>query len=135
MASMDNSRNSLNDYRIEVSGWGLDSTFFVERTDLLWTPSGEKKVQLRRALMEGAIVFIRLLASDSSTSSVPVPYQVEGIEPMDCNGRCQMKLKQMHRRSKESLTAENASNVSEKSPRTCEQAEKEKGLQPEEVLQ
>ena len=64
---MGNSFNSSGDYRIEISGWGLDNSFFAERTDLLWTASGEKQVQLHRALPEGAIVFIRLLASEPSS--------------------------------------------------------------------
>ena len=56
--------NSPGDFRIEISGWGLDNSFFAERTDLLWTSDGEKHVQLHRALPEGAIVFVRLLASE-----------------------------------------------------------------------
>ena len=63
---MGNSFNSPGDYRIEISGWGLDNSFFAERTDLRWTAEGEKQVQLHRALPEGAIVFVRLLASEPS---------------------------------------------------------------------
>ena len=101
--SMGNSFNSSGDYRIEISGWGLDNSFFAERTELLWTADGNKQVQVHRALPEGAIVFVRLLASEPSSGSVPVAYRVQSVVPMDCNGRCQMRLAQLHPRSKESL--------------------------------
>jgi hypothetical protein len=50
---MGNSFNSPGDYRIEISGWGLDNRFFVERTELLWAANGDKQVQVHRALPEG----------------------------------------------------------------------------------
>jgi hypothetical protein len=127
--------NSPGDYRIEISGWGLDNGFFAERTDLLWTDGGEKQVQLRRALAEGAIVFIRLLSSEPSNGSVPVAYQVEGVGVMDCNGRCQVKLTQLHPRSKESFSRKNASKCSEDAQRVCDVREGDMELQHEEVLQ
>lgn len=132
---MGNSYNSPGDYRIEISGWGLDNSFFAERTDLIWTPGGEKKVQLHRALPEGAIVFIRLLSSESSTGSVPVAYQVQGVGPMDRYGLCQMRLAQLHPRAQESLAVKSASNDVEDLPRVCDAHEVEVELQREEVLQ
>jgi len=113
--------NSPDGYRIEVSGWGLDNKFFVESADLVWTTAGEKRVQLHRALAEGAMVFVRLLAGEYSNSSVPVACQIEEIEPMDCDGRCWMKLAQLHPRWKESPAREFASNSAEDSQRhaTC----------------
>jgi hypothetical protein len=133
--SMGNSFNSSGDYRIEISGWGLDNSFFAERTDLLWTAEGEKQVQLHRALPEGAIVFVRLLASEPSSGSVPVAYQVQSVVPMDRNGRCQIRLAQLHPRSKESLAWKNASNGSEDRRRVCDVQEFELELQHEEILQ
>lgn len=127
--------NSPGDFRIEISGWGLDNDFFVERTDLLWTAGGEKQVQLHRALPEGAIVFIRLLASEPSSGSIPVAYQVRDVVPMDCTGRCQMRLAQLRPRSKESLSRKNASNGSEDSRRVCDVRELEGELHYEEILQ
>ncbi len=123
------------DFRIEISGWGLDNDFFVERTDLLWIAGGEKQVQLHRALPEGAIVFIRLLASEPSSGSVPVAYQVRDVVPMDCAGRCQMRMAQLRPRSKESLSRKNASNGSEDSRRVCDVRELEGELHYEEILQ
>jgi hypothetical protein len=123
------------DYRIEISGWGLDNSFFVEKTDLIWAADGEKQVQLHRALPEGAIVFIRLLASEPSRGSVPVAYRIEEVVPMDCNGRCRMRLAQLHPRWKESLEGESASNGTEDSRRVCDVQEFAAELQHEEVLQ
>jgi hypothetical protein len=102
---------------------------------LLWTAGGEKQVQLHRALTEGAIVIIRLLASEPSSGSVPVAYQVQDVVPMNCNGRCQMKLAQLHPTTRESLGRKNASNVSEDSERVCDVQEFEELLQHEEILQ
>jgi hypothetical protein len=131
---MSQSFNRPDDFRIEISGWGLDNSFFAERTDLLWTSDGEKHVQLHRALPEGAIVFVRLLASEPSSGSVPVAYRVEGVVPMDCNGRCQMRLAQLRPRLKESRAEENASNSSEDPKRVCDVQEFEEQLQHEEIL-
>ena len=126
---MGNTLKSPGDYRIEVSGWGLDNSFFAERTDLLWTDGGEKQVQLHRALPEGATVFVRLLSSESSNGSVPVAYRVQHIVPMDCNGRCQMRLTQLHPRSRESLGAKRASNGLEDVRKRCDAREADT-LQP-----
>jgi hypothetical protein len=131
---MGNSIHSPGDYWIEISGWGLDSGFFVERTDLLWSGTGEKRVRLHRALAEGAVVFIRLLTAEHSNHSVPVPYQVESVEPMDCNGRCEARLKQLHRRTKESLLEKTASNEVEDLPKECDGMEDGFKLQHEEIL-
>jgi hypothetical protein len=123
------------DYRIEISGWGLDNCFFAERTDLLWSAEGEKQVQLHRALPEGAIVFIRLLGTEASFGTVPVAYQIQATSPMDRNGRCRMRLVQLHPRSKESIGGIIASKFSEDSQRVCDVQGVEEELQHEEVLQ
>ena len=132
---MGNSFDYPGDYRIEISGWGLDNSFFVERTDLLWTTDGEKRVQQRRTLQEEAVVFVRLLSDEPSSGSLPVAYQVEGVKPMDRNGRCQMRLAQLNPRSKESLAMKSASKDSEGSRRVCNVQEFEVELQHEEILQ
>ena len=132
---MSNSCDCPGDFRIEISGWGLDNSFFMERSDLSWTADGRKHVQLHRALLDGAIVFIRLLTSEPAIGSVPVAYRVEGVVPMDCNGHCRISLTQLHSRSKESLTGKNASNGSEDSQRVCDVQEFEGELQHEEILQ
>lgn len=132
---MGNTFNSPGDYRIEVSGWGLDNGFFLERTDLLWTNNGEKQLQLHRALPEGAIVFVRLLNNESSKGSVPVAYRVTHVVPMDCNGRCQMGLAQLHPRSRESSGALPASDSLEELGKRCdaEEGDTQQHLLQEEV--
>jgi hypothetical protein len=108
-------------YRIEVSGWGLNDAFFVEKTDLRWTERGERKLMLHHALPEGAVIFARLIAPETSYGSVPVAYQVEGVQPMNSNGLCEMRLRRLHLRSKAhtwdriaSLSTEYSSNRYEK---------------------
>ncbi len=129
------------DYRIEISGWGLDNSFFAERTDLQWTGDGEKQVRLHRVLPEGAIVFIRLLASEASSGSVPAAYRVDDVVPMDCSGHCRMRLTRLHPRSKElkeskeSITRNYASNSLEDSQRVYDVQEPGVELQHEEILQ
>ena len=132
---MNKTLESPGEFRIEISGWGLDNGFFAERTDLVWTADGEKHVQLHRALPEGAVVFIRLLASELSSGSVPVACRVVDVVPMDCSGHCQMRLVQLHPRSKESPARENASNDREDSRRVCDVHDFEAELQHEEILQ
>ena len=131
---MADSRNPRGNYPIEISGWGLDNDFFTERTDLEWTSGTEKQVWMHRAMADGAIVFVRLLSSEPSNSSVPVAYQVERAEPMDRTGRCLLKLAQMHPRPRRSQTAQVASNASEENESRCGESEIEMAPEPEEVL-
>jgi hypothetical protein len=130
-----NSFNAPCDYHVEISGWGLDNSFFVERTDLQWTAAGEKEVQLYCSLPEGAMVFVRLLAPASSMGSVPMTYRVRQVLPMDSQGRCQMSLQQLHPRSRESFSKRSASNCAEDSQTVCDATNCEAHLQLEEILQ
>jgi len=97
---MSDESNGFGSYRIEVSGWGLDACFFAEKTDLLWTDGNDKKLLLRHAQPDRAMVFIRLLADGASGDSVPVPYQVENLQPMNRIGLCEMRLLALHPRGK-----------------------------------
>jgi hypothetical protein len=135
---MDKIFGNPGDYLIEISGWGLDNGFFAERTELQWTLEGEKQVCLRRALPEGAVVFVRLLASEPTSGTVPVAYRIQQVMPMDCTGRCAMRLAQLHPQFNESRTRESqrlsiASNLSEDAKRVCDVHEIQE-LQDEEVL-
>ena len=109
-------------YRVEVSGWGLNDVFFVEKTDLVWTRGEEKKLLLRHVLQNGAIIFVRLANPGVSRNSVPVAYRVENVQPINDAGQCEMSLLQLHPRSKESSTSQTASEevAEEDSNRTCE---------------
>jgi len=102
--------SSSDNYRIEVSGWDLNDAFFVEKTDLHWTTGGDKKLLLHHAVPEGAVVFVRLLAPENSLGTVPVAYQVESIQPMNSNGLCEMRLFQLHPRTRTGRGVEIASS-------------------------
>src|ERR1700730_4160552 len=111
------------DYRIEVSGWGLNDAFFVENTELHWTQDGDKKLLLHHAVPEGAVIFMRLLTPESCSSSVPVAYQVEGVKPMNSIGLCEMRLLRLHPRSRAQARREFASPSPEYSSKSHEQKE------------
>ena len=114
---MGNSFDDPGDYRIEISGWGLDNSFFVERTELLWSTNDEKRLYLGRSLAEGSIVFLRLLGAERSNPPVSLAYEVEEVTPMDCEGVCRISLTQLRPRSKESPGKKNASKLAEDSKR------------------
>lgn len=98
---MADGRNGACEYHVEVSGWGLDDSFFVENTDLVWTEEGAKKLRLRHCLREGTVIFVRLLGTDAALGSVPVAYQVENVQPMNRLGLCEMDIHEVHPRSKQ----------------------------------
>jgi hypothetical protein len=131
---MGNSFGRRGDYRIEISGWGLDNSFFAKRTDLLGSTDGEKQIELHRALPVGAIVFVRLLSSDPCSGSVPVAYQIETVVPMDRNGRCRMSLAQLHPHSKQSPADRRASKEVEDAGNVCDTSGAEMEFQHEEIL-
>jgi hypothetical protein len=121
-------------YRIEVSGWGLNDAFFVEKTDLLWAEGGEKKLLLRHALPDGAVIFVRLIAPETPFSAVPVTYQVECVQPMNATGFCEMRLLRLHPRSKAHTRSEIASQSAQHSSKVCEPEESSIHSELEEVL-
>jgi hypothetical protein len=135
MISMNQPINHPGKYRVEVSGWGLDNTFFVEMTELLWSEVDGKQVRLHRALPQGTIIFIRLLALESASGSQPVTFQVESTKPQDSDGQCVMQLMQLRPRIKAPIEGLPASYVAEDLMRTCEPRESSKRPEPEEILQ
>ena len=132
---MGESMNLEDSYRIEVSGWGFDSSFFVEQTNLFWDRSGDKKVLLRHSPAEGAIVFIRLLLQGALGNTLPVAYQVAAVRPMDCTGQSEVRLQQLHPRTKVPQMDELASYAIEDCQSTCEPKESSAQLEHEEILQ
>jgi len=131
---MDGTATPQGNYRIEVSGWGLNDVFFVEKTDLLWSEGGEKRLLLHHALSDGAVIFVRLMAPETSSGLVPVAYQVENIKPMNSTGQCEMRLVQVHPR----LRAHTRSNFASLSARCSSKSqgpmESSTQLELEEVL-
>jgi hypothetical protein len=79
-------------YRVEVSGWDDNKAFFVENSDLEWTDDSGKQVTLNRGLMDGTVVFLRLLQPISNDRSQPVAYQAELVASTD-EGLRQFRLR------------------------------------------
>jgi hypothetical protein len=134
MISMSDAMKYPGNYLVEVSGWGLGNTFFVEMTELHWSEGGGKHVRLHRALPLGTIIFIRLLAHESASGSLPVAYGIESAKPMDSNGQCEMRLLQLRPRIKAPIEDVPASHITEDLTRTCEPRESSKQPEPEEIL-
>ena len=132
---MEETRELSGNYRIEASGWGLDSNFFVEKTDLIWERTGVKKLSLRHAVQEGAIIFVRLLMTEAAGGTLPIAYQVTAVRPMNCDVRCEVQLCQLHPRTKVPFQERQASYQPEDSTSTCEPSENPAHLEPEEILQ
>ena len=131
---MDGTATPQGNYRIEVSGWGLNDVFFVEKTDLLRSEGGQKRLLLHHALSEGAVIFVQLMAPETSNSLVPVAYQVESVKPMNSTGLCEMRLVQVHPRSKAHIRSSFASRSAKYSSKYIEMMESGTELELEEVL-
>ena len=78
-------------YRVEVSGWDKHQTFFVEKSELEWNEDSGKQVALRHKVVDGAVVFLRLLQPMSADRSLPVAYEAEFVSVAP-NGQHQFRL-------------------------------------------
>jgi hypothetical protein len=81
-------------YTVEVSGWTRDENFFVEQTELEWTDAAQR-IDLRHALREGSLIFIRLLGYGVSSlqgEPVPVAYEAVGVKYSPENRMYQIEL-------------------------------------------
>lgn len=83
---------TANLYRVEVSGWDNNKSFFVENSELEWTEESGKQVTLSRTLNHGAVVFLRLLQPMSTDRANPVPYEAELVASTD-RGQQQFRLR------------------------------------------
>ncbi len=81
-----------NVYRVEVSGWDDNKTFFVENSELEWSDESGKQVTLNRGLTDGAVIFLRLLQPISNDRSHPVAYEAELVTRTD-EGLRQFRLR------------------------------------------
>lgn len=131
---MNDRESSFENYRIEVSGWGLDDCFFVERTDLLWTAGNDKKVLLRHALPDGAMIFVRLLGDGLPGGSVPRAYRIENLQPMNRIGLCEMRLLPLHPQEKTPAGDEIARGFGQTSEEWEDSMQDSLLAEPEEVL-
>ena len=132
---MEKTTKASGNYRIEVSGWSLDSNFFVEKTDLFWDQCVDKKVSLHHIVPEGAIIFVRLLMPEAGGCTLPVAYRAAAVQPMDFKGLCEMRLTQLHPRTRIPHEDKRASYSIEDSASAYEPSESSAELAPEEILQ
>jgi hypothetical protein len=86
-------------YRVEVSGWDESEVFFVEHSELAWDEFAGKHVSLDHMLLDGTIIFVRMLQPMALRQTPPIAYQVEFI---GCNpeGGRQFRLNGVQPRQK-----------------------------------
>jgi len=82
---------ATNLYRVEVSGWDDNKSFFVENSELEWTDQHGKQVTLHRGLNDRAVIFLRLLQPISTDRPRPVAYQAEMVARTE-EGQRQFRL-------------------------------------------
>jgi hypothetical protein len=99
-------------YRVEVSGWDATDSFFVEKTILDWISAEKKEISLRAPLLEGSVVFLRLLQPVSNETSFPLAYQAIDVTPQDAQGRVRVSLANLRPRAPYKETAFAQSTVS-----------------------
>lgn len=87
-----------NGYRVEVSGWDASENFFVEKTVLNWGRDEKKEIQLRSAVREGSVVFVRLLQPLATGNNFPIAYQAQRIGPRNAEGHARVHLAQLRPR-------------------------------------
>ena len=105
---------TINSYRVEVSGWDSSNAFFVEKTTLDWGGGEQKEISLGSALLEDAVVFVRLLQQVGKVDNVPIAYRACGVKTAE-NGRTIVQLARLHPRvpfkETAALSAESQSKV------------------------
>jgi hypothetical protein len=67
--------NDEGGYRVEVSGWDANETFFVEKSRLMWSEKQGKRLALRALVRIGAVLFVRLIQPLGGGSGFPVAYR------------------------------------------------------------
>ncbi|HVB98390.1 MAG TPA: hypothetical protein VNJ12_03540 [Candidatus Dormibacteraeota bacterium] len=91
---------------MEVSGWDVAESFFVEKVSLELTQAGERVVHLKHSLREGLIVFLRLMESRITFPVLRVAYRVTEVSPSERDGVNRVSLRKLrHRRPSDSETA------------------------------
>jgi hypothetical protein len=83
---------------VEVSGWDTNDAFFVEKSDLEWGEETGKRVGLRNAVLDGEVVFLRLLPSLGAEQPQPTPYEAE-LVALTPKGQRQFRLRPVHPRA------------------------------------
>ena len=85
------SHPTISRYRVEVSGWDKHQTFFVEKSELEWSDDASKQVALSHKVVDGAVIFLRLLQPIGTDRSLSVAYEAEFVS-VAANGQHQFRL-------------------------------------------
>ena len=85
-------------YRVEVSGWDVAESFFVEKATLELSQQGERIVQLRHPVREGLLVFLRLIDSRLSFPALPIAYRVVHVTSAPNETPCRVMLRKLPQR-------------------------------------
>ena len=64
-------------YSVEVSGWDITHSFFVERSELSWNEESGKFLTLSHQLPRHTMIFVRLLQASAPEGTFPVAYEAE----------------------------------------------------------
>ncbi len=95
-------QSSVSDYRVEVSGWDVAESFFVEKATLELSLEGARIIHLRHPLRTGSMVFLRLIDSRVGFPAFPVAYQVLEVSGAESEGTSRVTLRRLgHRRSED----------------------------------
>jgi len=88
-----------NEYKVEISGFGLWGRFFVERTALDWSEGETNCVRLRSAVRHGSVVFLRLLQAFGDGTSLPVACRAVKVAQRGADGRIMVHLLRLNPRA------------------------------------
>jgi hypothetical protein len=88
-----------NNYAVEVSGWDMSETFFVEKTSLAWAQDGMKEISLRHPVREGCVIFVRLMQPVATADNYPIACQAVKVMEQAADGRSSIQLTQLRPRA------------------------------------
>lgn len=91
-------------YPVEISGWDSRDDFFVERCELEWNDQSGKRVALKRALNDSAVLLVRLLQAGEVDRSHAVVYEAARVGQTD-SGLHQFRLDRVVPRQREESSA------------------------------
>lgn len=103
MANVMDSQSSISDYRVEVSGWDVSESFFVEKATLELSLDGARSIQLRHPLRAGSMVFLRLIDSRVGFPALPVAYQVIEVSAAENEDLSKVTLRRLGHRHAEDV--------------------------------
>jgi hypothetical protein len=87
-------------FDVEVSGWDCGENFFVEKCELEWGEESGKRVLLKSALGDNAVLLVKLLQPQDGDRAHPVVYEAELIGKTK-SGMHQFRLNVVNPRLKE----------------------------------